>query len=228
MRFAFYFATREVHAEKTPAYKSLTKIKKVLPNIDLFYDTNNSIGLSVNYNNFLYTHKNSYDYLIFLHDDVFVDDLNVCNKLIEAHKTFDIVGLAGGLNPKIQEPALWHLMCGGFGSGNLRGAVAHPASPDSIAMTSFGITPCRVAVLDGLFLSICTTSIKKAEWKFNENYDFHHYDIASCIDANKKKLKLGVAPIWVIHSSPGLMNINDKRFTDSQAKFTSEYSKLVV
>ena len=115
-------------------------------------------------------------------------------------------------------------MCGGFNSGNLRGAVAHYANNDKIFMTSFGFIPCRVAVLDGLFLSVKTESIKKSGWRFNENYTFHHYDIASSLDANKKKLKLGVAPIWVIHKSPGLLNSNDKLFLDSQEKFIREYS----
>jgi hypothetical protein len=199
-------------------------IDRIADEVDVCYDENNTQGLSKRYNAFIDKCGSRYEYIVFVHDDVFVDDLNVCQKLINAHNNFDIVGLAGGVNPVVKPPALWHIMCGGFGSGNLRGAVAHPATADSIAMTSFGITPCRVAVLDGLFLSVKVSSIKKVGWKFNENYTFHHYDIASCIDANKKKLKLGVTPIWVIHNSPGLLNPNDKLFLASQEKFISEYS----
>jgi len=224
MRIAFYFATRGANAKTTAAYKSLSRIE----NIDIFYNTNNSKGLSSVYNSIIDTQSNNFDYIVFLHDDVFVDDLNICEKLIKAHSQFDIVGLAGGVNPVIKAPALWHLMCGGFGGGNLRGAVAHPTGPETIAMTSFGVTPSRVVILDGLFLSLKIKSIKSADWKFNENYTFHHYDIASSLDANAKKLKLGVAPIWVIHSSPGLMDINNKIFTDSQEKFIREYSTKVV
>jgi hypothetical protein len=91
-------------------------------------------------------------------------------------------------------------------------------------VTNFGPTPARVAILDGLFLSVKTKSVKETGWKFNENYKFHHYDIASCIDANKKKLKLGVAPIWVMHNSPGLLSFEDKNFNASQEKFLKEYS----
>ena len=32
---------------------------------------------------------------------------------------------AGTTQVKLQSPALWHIMGGGFGSGNLHGAVAH-------------------------------------------------------------------------------------------------------
>jgi hypothetical protein len=220
MKFAFYSVTRG-SINNTMFYES---VNRLADEVDVVYEENNTEGLSKRYNDLIRTSKNLYEYIVFVHDDVFVDDLNVCQKLIHAHRDFDIVGLAGGINPVIQKPALWHLMCGGFGSGNLRGAVAHPAGPEAVAMTSFGSTPARVAILDGLFLSIKVSSIRSKKWQFNENYKFHHYDIASCIDANQKKLKLGVAPIWVIHNSPGLLNINDKMFTDSQETFMREYS----
>jgi len=224
MKIAFYSVTRG-DIKNTSFYDSVTRLKD---KADIAFNKFNTEGLSKRYNDFLEKNKDKYEYIVFVHDDVYVDDLAVCEKLETAHKEFDIVGLAGGINPKIQKPALWHLMCGGFNSGNLRGAVAHPASPKEIAMTSFGVTPCRVAVLDGLFLSVKTSSIKSTNWKFNENYTFHHYDIASSLDANVKKLKLGVAPIWVIHRSPGLLDINNKLFTDSQEKFIREYSRTSV
>jgi len=224
MNVAFYFCTKSTKPEQTLAYKSLAKINKK----NIFYTASNKEGLSKNYNIFFNKEKQNYDSIVFLHDDVYVDDGYVIEKLQDAHNDFDIVGLAGGVNPRITSPALWHLMCGGFNNGNLRGAVAHPAGPKEIAMTSFGITPCRVAVLDGLFLSVKTTSVKNTNWKFNENYTFHHYDIASSLDANAKKLKLGVAPIWVIHKSPGLLDINNELFTNSEEKFIREYSRTLV
>ena len=220
MKIAFYFTTKGANAEETLAYKSLSRLN----DIDVYYDANNKEGLSVMYNLILKEHLNDFDYIVFLHDDVYVDDLGVCDKLIKAHTQFDIVGLAGGVNPIIKAPALWHLMCGGFRSNNLHGAVTHPCSKDQIMVTNFGPTPARVAILDGLFLSVKTKSVKETGWKFNENYNFHHYDIASCIDANKKKLRLGVAPIWVMHNSPGLLSFEDKNFNASQEKFLKEYS----
>lgn len=229
MKIAFYFCTRK-QADQTLTHQSLSQVfKKSFYKFNIFYDANNEKGLSENYNKILNQYKTEFDYLIFLHDDLIVDDANVCEKIIQAHKEYDIVGLAGGINPVIAKPALWHLMCGGFQGGNLRGAVAHPASftpsqTNQIFMTSFGPTPARVAVLDGLFLSVNTKRIIETGWKFNENYKFHHYDIASSLDANSKKLKLGVTPIWVVHSSPGLLNPGDSSFLQSQEKFIQEYS----
>ncbi|NBP02026.1 MAG: hypothetical protein EBU90_18230 [Proteobacteria bacterium] len=220
MKFAFYSATRG-YIKDTLFYKS---IDNVVGEKYICFDQGNQEGLSKRYNEILKGCKDKFEYIVFVHDDVHLDDDKTMEKLIEAHKEYDIVGLAGGLNPVIQAPALWHLMCGGFQSGNLRGVVGHFKNEKEYFFTHFGNSPSRVAILDGVFLSVKTESIKKSDWKFNENYTFHHYDIASSLDANKLKLKLGVYPIKIIHKSPGLLNPNCKLFTDSQEKFIREYS----
>jgi hypothetical protein len=92
-------------------------------------------------------------------------------------------------------------------------------------MTAFGPTPSRVALIDGLFMAIHLPSILDKGWRFNENYTFHHYDLASCIDANRKGLKIGVYPIHVIHQSPGLLSMEDKLWKDSNQKFLQEYAQ---
>lgn len=222
MKIALYSVTRG-QMEQTLLFKSIQPLVND-KSVSFFYDQNNTTGLSKKYNTFLESTGKDYDYVIFIHDDVFLDDLRLVEKIQRAHLAYDIVGLAGGINPVIKAPALWHLMCGGFNSGNLRGAVSHPCSKDQIMTTNFGPTPSRVVILDGLFLSVDVRKINSVRWRFNENYEFHHYDIASSIDANKKQLKLGVAPIWVMHASPGLLNVNDEKFVTSQEKFLSEYS----
>lgn len=220
MKTAVYSVTRNKISD-TVLYKSIYPLDKTF---DFYCTEDNTTGLSKKYNLFLSTKGKEYDYVIFVHDDVFLDDKRMVEKLLRAHKAYDIVGLAGGLNPKLTQPALWHLMCGGFSGGNLRGAVAHPCSKEQLMVTNFGPSPDRVTILDGLFLSVDVRRVNSVGWKFNENYDFHHYDIASCIDANKKQLKLGVAPLWVVHTSPGLLDINDEKFVTSQQKFLLEYS----
>jgi hypothetical protein len=224
MKLAIYSVTR-CKIESTLIYKS---VKPLLENKDItfLFKENNTEGLSVCYNNFLNSNK-VFDHVVFVHDDIFLDDLRIVEKLKRAHSAFNIVGLAGGINPTIKAPSLWHLMCGGFGGGNLRGAVSHPCGKEQIMITNFGPTPSRVTILDGLFFSVDVRKINSVKWRFNENYNFHHYDIASCIDANKKQLTLGVVPIWVMHASPGLLNVNDKIFISSQEKFLSEYSSVI-
>lgn len=223
---AIVSCTKHKNKEDTLLFESLVFLSGLddpYSNIDYqhFY-TENKDGLCKKYNEFLDEHGSDYDIVAFVHDDVFIDDGKLAYKLIEAHKEYDIVGVAGGVNPQIKEPALWHLMCGGFGP-NLRGFAGHYLPGGNMAITSFGPTPSRVAVADGLFLSVDTKKVKDAGWKFNENYNFHHYDISSCLDANKLKLKIGVYPILIYHKSPGLLSLQDPVFLQNQAKFMKEY-----
>jgi hypothetical protein len=217
--------TRKSKEEATslPLYRSYTDgLRSPLIKLDITWD--NSEGMPTVYNRKLEEYRNSSaEFLVFVHDDVYIDDLKLYEKLsLSKNKlNYDIVGLAGGLNPRLTELALWHIMTE---KNQQRGEVAHPAGNQGQTMTTaFGPTPSRVAIADGLFLAAHLPSINKTQWKFNENYKFHHYDIASCIDANRLSLKIGVYPIHVIHSSPGLLSIHDKAWSESNTKFLEEY-----
>tara|TARA_R110002110_G_C13275758_1_gene702077 strand:+ start:251 stop:958 length:708 start_codon:yes stop_codon:yes gene_type:complete len=193
---------------------------------DLKMYEDNITGLPELYNNHINRKTvKKYDIVLFVHDDVYIDDLDCFAKIrtaISAHQ-YDIIGLAGGQEVTIKKPALWHLM-----SKKHFGAVVHPISDqveDSgcVSVTSFGPTPMRCAVLDGLFLAVNLKPVLDSKWKFNENFKFHHYDISSCLDANKKKLKLGTYPIWVVHSSPGLKDYWNTEYQKSEKKFLELY-----
>lgn len=191
---------------------------------DIVYE--NTKGLPQVYNEKIEQYKNSdINYLLFVHDDVYIDDLKLYEKIKSAKKDcgYDIVGLAGCLNPRLTNPALWHLMSD---IKDLRGQVAHPIAKgkSQTHMSAFGMTPSRVAIIDGLFIGVHLPSILDKGWRFNENYTFHHYDMASCIDANRKGLKIGVYPIHVIHQSPGLLSVEDKLWKTSNEKFLQEYA----
>ncbi len=202
-------------------FKSLNLLKH---EIDLITHFDNTRGLPEVYNEYIdVKYSKKYDYVLFIHDDVYVDDLKIRGKLYNAHKQFDIVGLAGCLNPVIKKPALWHLMSD---RSNWRGYVAHNNKDDftTINMTTFGPTPSRVVLIDGLFMSVNLKKALDADWKFDESFEFHHYDMASCLTANQKRMTIGVTPINVIHSSPGLSNYHDPKFQSSEKNFLEKYS----
>lgn len=200
--------------------KSLDLLKH---DVDVKIHYENKIGLPKIYNKYI-NEKTSkkYDFALFVHDDVYIDDLKLRGKLYEAKNNYDIIGLAGCLYPTIKSPALWHLMSD---REHWRGHVAHVNHKDisTIQMTSFGITPSRVALIDGLFMAVNLPKVVQSGWKFNEEFDFHHYDMSSCLDANRLKLRIGVVPISVIHASPGLQN-RDQSFVESENKFLQLYS----
>lgn len=185
----------------------------------------NTRGLPLVYNEQYESLKNSkYEWLVFVHDDVFIDDLRLAEKLNCAHYDhgFGIVGLAGCKNPTLKQHNLWHLMAERH---DLFGAVAHPAGKDQQMVTCFGPSPEKVVLIDGLFIAVHVPTVRKTAWKFNENYTFHHYDLSSSLDANKCRIKVGVYPINVLHTSPGLMDINDPVWNASNNRFYKEYSQ---
>jgi glycosyltransferase involved in cell wall biosynthesis len=213
-------AVTKQEVEQLPVVKSFNEILNTTCHLRLI--RGNSRGLSACYNGAI--ECTPADWLVFVHDDVYIDDSRLTHKLDEAYNKhgFDIVGLAGCLNPTIKPHNLWHIMAE---RKDLRGQVAHPAgAPGQIMTTPFGPTPSRVTLIDGLFMAVRTESIKNTNWKFNENYTFHHYDLSSCIDANQAKLKIGVYPIHVVHSSPGLKSLEDTTWKNSNERFLKEYN----
>ena len=192
--------------------------------LEIVFD--NEQSLSVVYNKYIdEKYKKKHDIILFVHDDVYIDDLKLKGKLYGAIKQFDIIGLAGTLYPRIEAPVLWHRMAD---RKHWRGIVNHPHDGDVnvIQSTGFGPTPSRVAIIDGLFMAVNLKRALETGWKFNESFSFHHYDISSCLDANMKFLKIGVVPINVIHQSPGLTNYNSLEFQNSQNKFLELYKNI--
>lgn len=206
----------------TPLTKSLAMLSD---DVKLVINANNKLGLSEAYNRQL-TSENlvKHDIVLFVHDDVFIDDLKLKGKLYTAVENleYDIIGLAGAKQINIKPPYLWHLMSQ---RGDHSGAVSHPTKNGQLAVTSFGPWPQRCLVLDGLFLAVNLRAALEKEWRFNEKFTFHHYDIASCLDANKCKMKMGTYPINVTHNSPGLSDINDEMFVNSSNKFAELYAQ---
>lgn len=178
---------------------------------------NNKDGLPKVYNKFISeTYKDKR--VIFVHDDVLIEDLFLIEKLDLAFEKFDIIGLAGSKKVDLTRPAAWHLMSD---RNDYIGEVAH--SKDKVAWTtSYGPTNSRALVLDGLFLAVNVSKLLENKVEFDENFDFHHYDISFCLRANSNKLKMGVAPIKVTHFGLG-DSMNTPEWHESEQRFKKLY-----
>ena len=218
--------------EKTPLYESLL-IDSVCTTLNvntLIYDVgdlcaivriNNKKNIGIHYNRVLEMSKTGdFKCVILIHDDVSVEDSLLCSKLEEAFRVNDIVGLAGATQVEVVVPALWHIMSK---REHWSGNVAHPHQLGGVSVTAFGPAPRRCLVLDGLFLAIKTDCITP-EILFDEDIPAvaMHYDLDFCLNANKHELKLTTWPIWVVHSSPGLKDMN-KEYKDSEKYFLDKW-----
>lgn len=188
-------------------YKGATK------NVPIERVWNNTKGLSEVYNSFI-TEKYKDHIMVFVHDDVYLDDRLVLEKLHAAHEVYDIVGLAGCKDPVVKSPPLWHVMAP---KENLRGFVSHEL-PQGISMANFGPTRTSVDLIDGLFMSVDVSKLLESGVRFDEEFTFHFYDLAFCLRA--KEHTIGVWDIFVRHEGTGQP---DATWHSLQERFIEKY-----
>lgn len=152
--------------------------------------------------------------LVFLHDDVYLNDWFFAQRVLEALERFDVVGVVGSVNPDLSQPS-WGLRfdeslnAAGWQPGLQRsGAVNHfdYASP---RVSMYGPTPMPCRLLDGLFLAIRTSAVKEKRVRFDPRFRFHCYDIDFCRSAAEHSLRIGTWPISVTHDSGGSYGSDD-------------------
>ena len=183
--------------KQRPLYNSLKKHTSNNSKIEQYIFKNNTRGLSVCYNEILNSPKNQEKLVLFVHDDLVLEDLFLYEKLIAS--PYAITGLAGAKSfNKHSSNLAWHLAS----NGDLVGEVAH-SKDNNVWTTVFGPTKSRALTIDGLFICCNVKMLQESGVYFDEDFSFHFYDIAFCLRANLKKITCGVLPIRVVHHGLG-------------------------
>jgi len=142
--------------------------------------------------------------LVFVHDDVWIDDIFFSQRIIEGLERFDVIGVAGNRRRVRSQPA-WIYTDLGFTVDRgeyLSGAVAHGKQPFG-PITWFGPAPAPCELLDGLLLAAKKSSLDLGRVRFDPRFDFHFYDMDFCRSARKRGLSVGCWPLSVTHQSGG-------------------------
>jgi hypothetical protein len=183
------------------------------------------MGLCEYYNKCLDDYGKTCDYMILVHDDVDFINMDLAYQIEEGMKKYDILGVAGCIDPQIKDDNLWHLMSD---RSKLRGFAGHPCSnnPEEFYITVFGASPNRVAMIDGVVMILNCKRVLETNTRFDENYMFHHYDLDFSIQCNLNKLKIGTWPILINHSSPGLREMHDG-WKKSNEYFKNKWKKIL-
>lgn len=200
-----------------PIYPSLQKQVESNTKIDFKLFTNNQRGLSVCYNEVVKDTSNIDKIVLFVHDDVELNDLWLYEKLIQS--PYSITGLAGAKSfNKLSDKLAWHLASL---RENFVGEVTHK-NQESVWTTVFGPTNSRALTLDGLFLAVKVKDLVDNELYFDEDFNFHFYDIAFCLRANDKRVTCGVLPIYVVHHGLGNSMLTPE-WEAANTKFKEKY-----
>ena len=157
-----------------------------------------------------------------MHDDVEVHDAFFADKLVKAHEQYDVVGLAGTRTMNLQSPALWHHMSKDIKSDGC-GFVSHYFPDKGLNSAFFGYSPSKALLIDGLFISVDMKKIRDTKCKFDEEFDFHFYDLAFSLQCYLHDVSVGVWPIFVVHYGLGEP---DKNWKELETKFLSKYTDL--
>jgi GT2 family glycosyltransferase len=211
----FYFSTTKGKKEDTLLYKNHSTYNT------FFFKESNTDAIAKVYNKAIdFAIQEKFDALVLCHDDVIIES-DLTYKLNSLLEEFDVVGVAGTTECKLQEPALWHIMGGGFQGGKLHGAVAH-GDETRKSMTYFGPYPQRVLLLDGVFLAMSSRVFKKVRFDETCPAKFHFYDLNFSLACHKAGFKLGVSDIMITHKSPGLREFTSE-FNEGQRWFIEQW-----
>ena len=187
----------------------------------IVFKQNNKDSLHAIYNKAIkFAMQENIQNLVLVHDDTILENFSD-ERLERLFKKFDVVGCAGTTEVSLKAPALWHLMGGGFGSGNLHGAVAH-GNEDKKHMTCCGEYPKRVVLLDGVFMAIKRKVFSKIKFDESCPSKWHFYDLDYSMQCHKAGFKLGVGDFIITHASPGLTSFT-KEFNDGQEWFLNKW-----
>ncbi|MBK6615775.1 glycosyltransferase [Ottowia sp.] len=145
--------------------------------------------------------------MVFVHDDVWLEDAFLRQRIGDGLERFDVIGVAGNRRRLPNQPG-WCFADVVDGKlkmderAHLSGSVAHGKLPFG-PISHFGPSPAECELLDGLLLAARRDTLVARDVRFDERFLFHFYDLDFCRTARARGLKLGTWPLAVTHQSGG-------------------------
>lgn len=188
--------------------KTLVRQKR-FTSLDLFLE--NKKGLPAVYNTAVNRHEAAQDVIFcFVHDDVMITDLFWEDRVVSALESYDVVGVAGTKIRHPKQPS-WYFKSIDPSTGileredlaNLSGRVGHGDGFPPKNVSRYGPVPLPVKLLDGVMLCVKGKTLLDNALRFDEQFDFHFYDLDFCRQAEKLGLRCGTFDLSLIHKSGG-------------------------
>jgi GT2 family glycosyltransferase len=148
--------------------------------------------------------------LLFVHDDVWLDDHFFVEHLTMALDAAEVVGVAGSRHRVPCQPS-WAFAGADLSwqsEEHLSGTVAHAQHPFG-KPAYFGPVPAACELLDGVLLAARRDVLLDHDVSFDERFGFHFYDLDFCRSARAAGLRLTTWPIAITHQSRGHAGSDD-------------------
>ena len=167
------------------------------------------------------------DIVVFAHDDIWIDDFFIADRIVDGLSKFDVIGVAGNRRRVPRQPAWCYVERSAEGKfrwddvSNLRGAVAHGAMPFG-PVTRYG-EDGACELLDGVLLAARRSRLVGANVLFDPGFEFHLYDMDFCRSAREKNLSLGTWPVAITHQSDGKFGFGGTQWERMFAKYLEKW-----
>lgn len=160
--------------------------------------------------------------LVFIHDDVWIDENTFVQTISDGLQQYDVIGVAG--NARIQPGQTgWCFVDTKFtwdDTAYLRGAVSHGQHAFGPA-SAYGEPAGAAQLMDGVFLAAYKKRLVESQVSFDTQFDFHFYDLDFCRTATRAGLQLGVWPLRMTHQSGGAFGT--QRWRDKYLQYAQKW-----
>jgi hypothetical protein len=141
------------------------------------------------------------DAIVFVHDDVWLEDHFFVDRILEGLAHFDVIGVAGNRRRLPHQPA-WHMLAdGSIDRDHLSGAIGQARPFGTVAQ--YGPSGLACELLDGVLLAARRSTLWRNGIHFDPIFDFHFYDMDFCRTARRQQMRLGTWPVVIGHRSGG-------------------------
>ncbi|RYX93326.1 MAG: hypothetical protein EOO28_19030 [Comamonadaceae bacterium] len=172
--------------------------------------------------------KNDHDTLVFIHDDVWIDDIFFCNHVLDGCRAFDVIGVVGCAAPQPNQPGwLFSEWMPADNTFKVRpdlqasGCIGQGSQPFG-NVGFFGPSPAACELMDGLFLAMRKQALLDSGVRFDPQFGFHFYDLDFCRTARAAGLRLGTWPVALTHQSDGAYG--SKAWSDRLVAYLAKWS----
>ncbi|MEG3638643.1 glycosyltransferase [Magnetococcus sp. PR-3] len=192
------------------------------PGVELMLFPENTQGLSTVYNRAIDACKDDPAILVFAHDDLHLTNFFWRHELDQGLHHFPIVGIVGNRR-RVAGQSSWAFVDDRFTWDEKRhfsGVVGH-GQPFTRPLSDFGPSCCEVKLLDGLFIAVHSQTLWQHGIRFDEQFQFHFYDLDFCRQAEQKGVKMGTWKIAIFHESPG--NFSSDGWRQGYAQYMNKW-----
>jgi glycosyl transferase family 2 len=169
------------------------------PRLNTAISFSNTEPLPVIYNRAIEL-RDEADVLVFMHDDIWIDDYYFTERILSGLSQFDVIGLAGTRKRRPGQRA-WSFVTDPAVRDDpqfLSGRIAQGDHPWG-RIWYWGPVPTQCELLDGVLLATRAAVLRDRGVRFDPQFPFHFYDMDFCRTATQSGLRLGTWPICVTH-----------------------------